>query len=276
MVSRGDCAVMPAQFVPFQLRPVVKADDGTIYGQVFPRPGHTDQVEVHYYHLWRLDCGEIGHALDAEHVAVLVHRDGTDNWRALYWYAAAHENTVCDASQITRAKTLDAEAHGPQIWISAGKHASFLNERICTDGCGGDRCNNAEPLHITLLINLGEVSAPMNGATWANSQEWPLASKLRQSDFADPRTARLEALPETDIAWANPEKRPMQAAILGGNNAIGGVATGLQATNTALVLADAHTSNAMNGATNNTEDALSRTYRSVKKALQSTMQKMQR
>ena len=38
--------------------------------------------------------------------------DADVKWKAVYWYAAAHENTVCDVSQIARAKTLHAEEHG--------------------------------------------------------------------------------------------------------------------------------------------------------------------
>lgn len=275
MVSHGDCSVLPAQFVPFQPKPVVQADDGTIYGQVFPRTDHEDQVEAHYYHLWRQDCGEMGHSLDAEHVSVFLEREGTDQWKALYWYAAAHENTVCDASQITRATTLHAESHGPTVWVSFGKHAAFFSDKICSHGCGGDRCQQAEPLVISHLINLGEPSAPMNGATWVDSQEWQLPEKLHQTDFTAARTARIESLPGTDIAWANPGSRHMQAAILGGNNAMAGASTGLRATNTALVLADSDTDNALNGASNSAGSALAKAYRSVRKALQTTANKMQ-
>jgi hypothetical protein len=274
MVGRGDCSVLPAQFVPFQPRPVVQADNGTIYGQVFQHEGHTGQAEIHYYSLWRLDCGEMGHALDAEHVSALVSRDDSGTWKALYWYAAAHENTVCDASQISRATNLNAETHGPRIWISLGKHASFLSEEACTHGCGGDRCNDAEPMSIMHLINLGEISAPMNGATWTGSQAWPLANKLRQSDFTQSRTARVEILPASEIAWANPEKRHMQAAISGGNSGIGGAATGLRATNSALAISDSETDHALDSASNSTGSAVAKAWRGVKKALQTTAQKM--
>jgi len=51
MVSADDCSGRPAVFVPFEETPVVQAENGAIYGQVFPRAGHADQVEVHYYHL---------------------------------------------------------------------------------------------------------------------------------------------------------------------------------------------------------------------------------
>src|ERR1700742_3254288 len=94
MVSPDDCSKAPALFVPSRSKPVVEDDNGTIYGQAFPRG---NQVELHYYHLWRRDCGEMGHDLDAEHVSALLQYDrNLGQWRALYWYAAAHEDTICD------------------------------------------------------------------------------------------------------------------------------------------------------------------------------------
>ena len=68
------------------------------------------------------------------------------DWRAVYWFAAAHEATVCDASQIAAAKVLDAERQGATVWLSTGKHGAFLSEAICTQGCGGDRCTEMAPL----------------------------------------------------------------------------------------------------------------------------------
>ncbi len=157
MLSVHDCSIRPAQFVPFQANPVVQQDNGTIYGQVFPRAGHADQVEVHYFHLWRSDCGEMGHNLDTEHVSALLSRDRESTWKALYWYASAHEDTVCDASQIARAATLDAERHGPRIWISRGKHASFLSDVLCAHGCGGDDCGETAPLAMSQTHQPGRV-----------------------------------------------------------------------------------------------------------------------
>ena len=145
MVSREDCSDKPAEFVAGVARPTVLADDGTIYGQAFPRPGQPGEVELHYYHLWRRDCGEMGHRLDAEHASVLVKTGARiADAKAMYWYAASHEDTICDASHLARASTLDAEDHGATIWISAGKHASSLSALMCTHGCGGDQCTHME------------------------------------------------------------------------------------------------------------------------------------
>jgi hypothetical protein len=127
MIARNDCSEFPAQFAPGLKTPTVTTEDGTIYGQVFPvksSSGDLPAAEIHYYHLWKRDCGPHGHPLDTEHVSVLVsasesHPDSA-RWKAVYWYAAAHENTVCDVSQITRASTLHAEEHGAKVWISPG------------------------------------------------------------------------------------------------------------------------------------------------------------
>jgi hypothetical protein len=267
LIAADDCAGRPARFLPQFAAPTVAAEDGTIYAQASPRPDHPGEAELHYYHLWSRDCGQMGHPLDAEHVSVLVAHDPGSPWRALYWYAAAHEDTVCDASQVTRAATIGAEQHGPSVWISRGKHAAFLGEPLCSRGCGGDECRDMTPLTIAGIVNLGEPGAPMNGALWMDSPDWPLADKLRRSDFPEERTSRLERLPATDIAWANPQKRPAQAVILGGNDALGGGATGLRATDTALDVAQEHTSNALGRAASTTGRALSRSYRNVRKAL---------
>ncbi|HEY0161347.1 MAG TPA: hypothetical protein VGB69_01600 [Edaphobacter sp.] len=292
MIGKQDCSVKPARFEPGLAVPTVVEDDGTVYGQAFPRARRrskaamvrdeitlrgnkagqdADEVELHFYHLWRQDCGQMGHALDAEHVAVLLRNESVSEerseWRAVYWYAAAHEDTVCDASQITRASTLDAEEKGATVWVSPGKHASFLNAELCHYGCGGDRCEAMEEMKPGEIVNLGELSHPDDGAVWVASKQWPLADKMRRSDFLDVRVERLERLPETDIAWANPSKRPAQAAIYGGNSAINGIAIGGRSTDTALVIANDHTGRALDKAQKNTGNALSKSYRSVVKAL---------
>jgi len=275
-VDRNDCSEKPGEFVPLQLSPTVRAANGTIYGQAFRREGKANVVELHYYHLWPRDCGEMGHRLDAEHVSVLLKRapeSSPDDWKAVYWYAAAHEDTVCDASQIARAQTLDAENAGARIWVSAGKHASFLSETLCKHGCGGDRCQAMKDLEVEKIVNLGEAQTPMNGAVWMSSTEWPLSDKLRRTDFPESRTERVERLPSTDIAWANPEKRPAQAIILGGNGTLGGAVTGVRATNTALVVANTNTSAALSLANDRTGSSLAKSFLQTMKALQKTAQK---
>jgi hypothetical protein len=277
MISRDDCSVRPARFEPMLAVPTVEADDGTVYGQAFPSRSRPGEIELHFYHLWRRDCGEMGHPLDAEHVAVLLReeddRGAMHGWRAVYWYAAAHEGTVCDASQLTRASTLNAEEEGATVWISSGKHASFLNGELCQHGCGGDRCEDSEKVEMGEVVNLGELSHPAAGAAWVSSPEWPLAAKMRRSDFTEARVGILERLPATDIAWANPSKRPAQAAIFGGNSAVNGIATGGRNTDTALVLANDKTNGALGTAQKNTGNALTKSFRNVRKALGAAAEK---
>jgi hypothetical protein len=263
MVSQGDCSDVPAEFTPESRYPIVQAEDATIYGQVFPkRSGGTTEpvVEIHYYHLWKKDCGRMGHALDTEHVSVLIRARDTlpisTKWEATYWYAAAHEDTVCDASQISRASTLHAEDHGATVWISAGKHTSFLNEELCRRGCGGDICEKMAPLPVSKIVNLGEIGMPMNGALWISSSRWPLTTKMIRTDFQPAAVTRLESLPGSDIAWVNPAKRPAQSTIAAGDSTIDALVASDQNTNTAISTAG--------GATGN---ALDKTYGSVKHAL---------
>ena len=281
LTNPKDCSLRPAQFVPFAVSPTIQAENGTIYGQAFPRSGQSDQVELHYYHLWRVDCGDMGHNLDAEHVSALLSRDQEGSWKALYWYAAAHEDTICDTSQIASASALDAEHRGPSIWISNGKHGSFLSDQLCSRGCGGDECRNLAPLSVSAVINLGELSAPENGATWVSDSQWPLAVKMQRSDFTDVRLARVERFPATIILWANPQKRPYQVAIHGGNGTAAGVAAGARATDTALTttdealdLANVKTGNALAKASDSTGRGLAKTFSGVGKALRISTQKV--
>ena len=246
IISKEDCSVAPARFREGVAIPTPVADDATIYGQAFPAEGG---VELHFYDLWRADCGRLGHPLDTEHVSALVGGTGEDasTYTARYWYAAAHEDTVCDASQITRAATIHAQTHGAKIWVSTGKHASFLDEELCRRGCGGDRCEEMTELHNVHIVNLGEADAPMNGAVWAQSAAWPglLTTKMMRSDMRAPLLTRLESLPDTDVAWANPDKRPAQATIAAGNTTIDALAMSDRKTNTALVIAGDHTGSAL-------------------------------
>ena len=64
-----------------------------------------------------------------------------EEWEAAYWYAAAHEGTVCDASSGAAAAAVRATTAGPYVYVSRGKHASYLNRGHCKWGCGSDRCD---------------------------------------------------------------------------------------------------------------------------------------
>lgn len=264
-----DCAGAPAAFEPGLSHPVVTAEDGTVYGVATPRAlkdVHDPVVELRYFHLWKTDCGRFGHPLDTEHVSVLIEK-GAKDWHALYWYAAAHEDTVCDASQVVRASTLHAENEGAAVWISRGKHASFLNPELCGHGCGGDKCGALKAMHVNRIVNLGEEQSPMNGSAWIASAEWPFAAKLGRSDFGPEELARLEKLPATDIAWANPRKRPVQGTIAVSNTTADALAMSNRKTDTAISLAGGATGNALGTSYGKVTHSLKKSARNVGKFL---------
>jgi hypothetical protein len=275
LIGREDCAGLPAEFRTGIAQPKALHENGTIYGQVFPvkllsdKPDSSEQsgVEIHFYHLWDRDCGPHGHTLDSEHVAVLVRLAGGDRtagndpetatWKALYWYAAAHENTVCDVSQIARASSLHAEDRGATIFVSPGKHASYLSEKLCTAGCGADRCEAMIPFEVAAVINLGEPGRPMNGSDFAASTAWPLLAKMSVTDFPREALSRLDRTPDNEIAWFHAGKHPAQ----------GTIATSF-ATEEAIAGSESNTIDAVNKAGDSTGKALSKTTESTGNALQ--------
>lgn len=274
MISRHDCSKVPAEFRPNVKVPTVQAEDGTIYGQVFPiKPveGDLPAAEIHFYHLWANDCGPHGHRLDAEHVSVLVtaldQDEATAKWKAVYWYAAAHEDTVCDVSQITRASTLHAEDGGATVFVSQGKHASYLDQALCRSGCGADKCVDMVALTPRKIVNLGEASHPMNGSVFTSSVEWPLLGKMADTDFPAEPVARLQQTPDTDIVWFNAGKHPAQGVIAVSNTTGQAIALGANDTSASLSKAGASTDAALSVAQNNTGNALHKSFMNTMHAL---------
>lgn len=180
-ISASECAGLPTEFQPGH-DPVVRSENGTVYGQVSPGP--RGGIEIRYFHLWSRDCGKLPHALDAEHVSALLYPEGdprkAKSWRAAYWYAGAHEDTLCDASRGARARFLDdASERGPQVYISRGKHASHLSLESCARGCGGDQCLAPfTTLRPERIINFGEKDALLNGTEWLRSPAWAFEEKF--------------------------------------------------------------------------------------------------
>ena len=274
MVGRKDCSGIPAEFTPDLKIPTLEAEDGTIYGQVFPVKSLSADLptaEIHFYHLWRRDCGPHGHALDTEHVAVLVRASGRNSdaakWKALYWYAAAHEDTVCDVSQITRASTLNAEEKGAKVWVSPGKHASYLNETLCQGGCGADRCVDMVTLPPGKIINLGEPGHSMNGSVFINSSAWPLMDKMRNTNFPPEPVARLNRMPDTDIAWFRAGTHPAQGIIAISSSTEQALAVSAGDTSSSLSIAGKSTDVALSVAGSGTGNALAKSYKGTVHAL---------
>ena len=228
-------------------------------------------MEIHFYHLWSEDCGPHGHPLDTEHVSALVRASGGDvrsaTWKAVYWYAAAHENTVCDVSQIARASTLGAEEGGAKVWISPGKHASYLDERLCARGCGADRCEAMSALGAGRVINLGEVGHPMNGAVFAASAAWPLEGKMTTSNFPALALAHVDATPKTEISWFRAGRHPAQGVIAVSGTTEGAIAAGGRSTTGALGVAEDATGGAISVAAGSTGNALGKSYHKTLGAL---------
>ncbi|ADW67573.1 hypothetical protein [Granulicella tundricola] len=274
MVGKDDCSNVPAEFVPEMKVPTVKTEDGTIYGQAFPVKSSSKdapEVEIHFYHLWRIDCGRHGHPLDTEHVSALVRASGPDvltaKWTAVYWYAAAHEQTVCDVSQIARASTLHAEEHGANVWISPGKHASYLNETLCQRGCGADKCEQMTALPAARIVNLGEPGRPMNGSVFVASNQWPLLGKMEATNFPAEPLGRLEKLPETDIAWYSAGRHPAQQIISISGRTELKLANSADNTGSAISTAGDATGGALSTAQDSTGNALGKSYRKTTHAL---------
>jgi hypothetical protein len=259
LVSKADCAGLPAEFAPDVETPRAVAANGTIYGQVTKRRiGEESFVEIHYYHLWNRDCGQKGHALDAEHVSALVRGNPNEpagTWKAAYWFAAAHQDTICDVGNGSNAASLKAEENGPEVWISAGKHAAFLNEELCRHGCGGDRCRDSRMMTYRQIINVGEKDALANGAVWVRSKQWPLSAKF-DSDFTTVVLALLDANTAASAIPLDRSRRSAQTAIYTGNVTVGALAVSNSNTAAALSLTDARTNAALSASEKNTAAAI--------------------
>ncbi|MCC7342363.1 MAG: hypothetical protein IT170_14875 [Bryobacterales bacterium] len=286
-VSRNECAELPAEFAPNEPDPRATAANGTIYGQAFPVSGADGtRIELHYFHLWAADCGRWGHPLDAEHVSALLAATQGDvspsatpmeGWRALYWYAAAHEDTVCDVSHGAHAQALDAESRGAKVWISRAKHASYLSHERCKFGCGGDECKKPKEIVVPRVINLGEKGYPLNGARFAASSRWPLEQKLG-SDFNAAVRQQLAGASPKKIVAVNSALPPVRATILAGEEILSGAGTGKRHTDEALKTGTGATGNALktgheatSGALKTSQEAtgsaLGRAFRATKRFL---------
>lgn len=241
LIDAQDCDVRPAEFAKGAAKPTPGERNGTLYGQV---SRHPRGIEIHYYHLWANDCGRGAHPVDAEHIAVLLHAAGKE-WHAIAWIAAGHDGTLCDRRHGARADAIAAVDRGATVWVSYGKHASFLSQQRCSGGCGGDRCDRPVTLAAGKLINLGEANAPMPGYDWIRRPAGAIdiASKMG-SEFSD---ADLTALVNGGdrLVSLTPVPRPAQAVVLGGNAAVDGMATGGRHTESALATASGHMDRAM-------------------------------
>jgi hypothetical protein len=241
LLARGECDGVPASFVPNVLAPRVLARDATLYGQAFRVPSTGDRVlvELHFFHLWAKDCGRRGHDLDVEHVSAIVFAPGLESpastWIADVWYAAAHQGSVCDASSGARASVIGAAVSGPRVFVSRGKHASYLDRGQCKGGCGGDECGDDRVVTPSRIINIGESDAPLNGSLWIHSDRWPMREKLA-SDFDPGLRARLDSSDDHVIPLMQHWRGP-QAPVLAGDTALDGLELAGESARSALATA---------------------------------------
>jgi hypothetical protein len=159
--------------------------------------------------------------------------DSVSEWNAECWYAAAHEDTVCDASHAARSSSLDAVRWGPTVWISAGKHASFLDKSLCGGSCGSDDCSEMSPIEISKIVNLGEPGAPMNGVSWTQWSGWPLEGKM-ETDFPETVLAKLYVAEMTEVIPVNDSRSPVKTTVRVGTSSAGAMIGTTNKTNLAL------------------------------------------
>jgi hypothetical protein len=117
------------------------------------------------------------------------------------------------------------------------------------------------------LINLGEPGNPMNGSSFIASDAWPLAGKMSSTNFPAQAIARLNQLPETDIAWFNAGRHPVQGVIAISSSTEQAIAVSGRNTSDALSTANDSTGVALTNAEESTGNALQKSYRNTKHAL---------
>jgi hypothetical protein len=118
----------------------------------------------------------------------------------------------------------------------------------------------------------------MNGSLFVLSRAWPLMAKMSASNFPSAPVARLNQLPDTDIAWFNPGRHPVQGVIAkssiteqaiagGGRNTTTAISLAGNSTGDALSVASDSTGQALSTANDSTGDALQKSYRHTRHAL---------
>jgi hypothetical protein len=120
------------------------------------------------------------------------------------------------------------------------------------------------------LINLGEPGHPMNGSLFISSNRWPVAIKMAETNFPAQPVARLNQLPDTDIAWFNAGRHPAQGIIAISSSTEGAIAEGGHSTTTAVSVAGDSTGSSLQKSYRNTAHALGTTARHLGSALHVT------
>jgi hypothetical protein len=164
---------------------VLRARDGTIYGNAFPIRWYEDCgkycVGMNLLDLWAEDCGLLGHPGDIEgtRAVLCAPSPGTprDLWELEWFMWTRHEDTCCEYEKVIEYGQANVR---PDAEVAKDKHGTHSDRTgcpshvglcgpfpvPCTDACGGgvsccfDNANHRSP------VNLGEVMAPLNDSFW--------------------------------------------------------------------------------------------------------------
>ena len=128
---------------------------------------------------------------------------------------------------------IGADTSGPRVFVSRGKHASYLDRGQCKWGCGGDECSDDRVVVPSRIVNIGERNAPLNGALWIHSDRWPMRDKLG-SDFEPALRARLDNPDDDHVIPLMQHRRGPQAPVLAGDTALDGIEIAAESTKGAL------------------------------------------
>ena len=109
----------------------------------------------------------------------------------------------------------------------------------------------------------------MKGCLWVSSSIWPLAAKMKGTDFPAAAIARLETLPPSEIAWFNPGRHPAQGIISISDSTADALGTSGDNTFTAISVASDSTANGLQKSYRKTMRALGTSARHVSNALHS-------
>ena len=122
LISSSDCSARPAEFVPLQAKPVVESENGTIYGQAFPRTGQTRSGGVAF-------LSPVASSTAATWVTHWM-RSTYQHWcrekgtRTGRRFTGMQQHTRIRSAMRARlrAPLPSMQNRGPQVWISRGKH----------------------------------------------------------------------------------------------------------------------------------------------------------
>jgi hypothetical protein len=114
----------------------------------------------------------------------------------------------------------------------------------------------------------------MNGSLFITSTAWPLAAKMAETNFPPPVLARLNELPDSEIAWFNEGRHPAQGVIAissateqavagSGSNTVARISSAARAADNSVSVANGSTGNALQKSYRHTVHALGASVRHI-------------